>query len=196
VKQVFKVISSVAASLFLLYRSIELMKILIASSKDDLNNLEQTFIGAFLSILITGIVALPGFAMPTSRLLPKSYYYIKHPIKLQYWYKKLGVHFFKSLLLIAFWGKDKNRKQYFDGTRSGFKNLIYQSKQSEFGHLIPFIALTAIAIICLLKGFWISTLIIMVINIIGNLYPIPLQRMHRYRIKRMQSLYIKRTNTL
>jgi hypothetical protein len=91
--------------------------------------------------------------------------------------------------------KTKTASTIFDGTRSGFNNLIYQSKQSEFGHLIPFIALTLIALFCLIKGFWISALVILGINVIGNYYPIPLQRMHRYRITRMQSLYSKYTNT-
>ena len=191
VKKVVKALLSIAASLFLLFRSIELMRQLAGSSPGDLNGWEQTFVGAFMAITVTGVVALPGFALPTSCLLPQRYFHIKKPQKLLYWYKILGVDFFRKLLLLAFWGQQKNRKRYFDGTRSGFDNLIYQSKQSEFGHLLPLIALQIIATFCFVKGFAIVALVITIINIIGNFYPIPLQRMHRYRIARLRELHEK-----
>jgi hypothetical protein len=191
-KKVVKSVLLLGASLFLLFRSVEIMRLIIQAQPEDLETNEQLFVGVLLAIFLTGVVALPGFALPTSRLLPNVYYQIKNPTLLNKTYRLLGIGAFRKLLMLGYWGKQKNRKHYFDGTRSGFNNLIYQSKQSEFGHLLPFIVLQIIAILCFIKGVGVIALVVTVINIIGNFYPIPLQRMHRYRISRLQSLSEKR----
>ncbi len=145
-----------------------------------------------MAITVTGFIALPGFTMPTSRLMPSNYFVISNPERLKWWYRILGIHYFRLLLLATVWGNPKKRKFYFDGTRSGFNNLIYQSKQSEFGHLIPLIMLLILAVFCVYKGFYVAALVATAINFIGNLLPIPLQRMHRYRIQRLQTIQEKR----
>ena len=185
-KQTLKAIISLLASAFLAFRSVELVRAIMAAKPGSLTMGEELFVGMLLTIFVTGIFALPGFALPTARLLPNSYYDIKKPKALLVWYKRLHVELFRKFLLVTFWAGAKNRQRYFDGTRAGFDNLIYQSKQSEFGHLMPLILIQVIAFIALTKGFLYLSGIVTFINIIGNFYPIPLQRMHRYRIMRLQ----------
>jgi len=137
-----------------------------------------------INLCFTGVFAFVGFVLPTSKLLPKAYYKIKNPKLLNLIYKVIGVPVFRFFLMLLFWGRAKNRKKFFDGTRTGIRNFIYQTHQSEFGHLMAFIAINLVTIIMLYKGY--STLLILTlgINIIGNFYPIILQRHHRIRLKR------------
>lgn len=150
----------------------------------------DTFIISFLlTLFITGIFAITGFAYPTSSLLTKNYYFIKNPDKLVKLYKLMGVHYFKVLLLLVFWGSKKNRTKYFNGHRNGVQNFIYQTKQSEFGHLCAFIAIIIVSIILVLHSYYLLVALTTVINIIANLYPIILQRHHRYRILKIKGYF-------
>ena len=180
------------ASLFLAYRSVELLKFL-----DIVDPTQFTWIGVIafsfaLNLFITGVFALLGFAFLTSRILPNSYYKIKNPEKLSCMYKILGVEHFKFLLLKFFWGKERNRKKYFNGTKNGLENFETQTRQSEFGHLTSFIAILIVSIYILFKGYVVIFCITNLINIIGNLYPIILQRNHRIQIARLKLILEKR----
>ena len=190
-KQAVKATFLLLCSAFLTFRSVELVRQVLASKSGDLSTSEELIVGLLLTIFVTGIFALPGFALPTSRLLPNRYYQIKHPKVLLIWYKRLNVELFRKFLLVTFWAGTQNRKRYFDGTRAGFDNLIFQSKQSESGHLMPLIIIQIVAIAALAKGFTYIFVIATFINIIGNFYPIPLQRMHRYRIMRLSQRSMK-----
>jgi hypothetical protein len=87
--------------------------------------------------------------------------------------------------MLLFWGKKENRKKYFDGTRKGLRNFVYQTHQSEFGHLMAFVAISIISILPFYKGYWSLFFWTIGINIIGNFYPIILQRHHRIRLARL-----------
>jgi hypothetical protein len=170
-------------SLFLAYRSVELVRVIL-SVQDP--SLPITFVLSFLlNLFITGVFAFVGFAYPTNRLLPDAYYRISHPMALKKAYRMLGVKHFRMLLLLAYWGRANNRKRYFNGTRSGIRDLDFQTRQSEFGHVGAFVVLTLVAILLLYKGLWPAFGMTMAINIIGNLYPALLQRVHRVQIQRM-----------
>lgn len=56
-------------------------------------------------------------------------------------YKILCVEHFKWLLLKFFWGKERYRKKYFKGTKTGIAHFDMQTRQSEFGHLAAFLAI-------------------------------------------------------
>lgn len=99
----------------------------------------------------------------------------------------MGVHHFRLVLLFAFWGKAKNRKKYFDGSRTGISNFIYQTRQSEFGHLISFVSIALISAYLLARQHFLLVLFTAIINIVGNLYPVILQRYHRMRIERLNT---------
>ncbi len=146
-----------------------------------------------LNLFITGIFALLGFAYPTSNLLPSAYYRIRQPEKLARMYRLLGVEQFRWLLLRFFWGKQKHRKRYFDGTKAGLQHFEMQTRQSEFGHLAAFVAIAVVSVFVLYRGhvaiFGFTTLI----NVVGNFYPIVLQRHHRIQIGRLTTLLNNRS---
>lgn len=172
-------------SLFLLYRTYDLMRDLNASLPSDYSSLEMFFIAFLLSLFITGVFALPGFAFPTNRIIGLNYYTLKNPESLARLYNVLSVDHFKKMLLIIFWVRRKNRKKYFDGKRTGIDNFLYQSKQSEFGHLGAFVSISILSFVLILKGYTLLFAFITLINIVGNFYPIVLQRYHRLRIEKV-----------
>ncbi|WP_394804428.1 glycosyl-4,4'-diaponeurosporenoate acyltransferase CrtO family protein [Portibacter lacus] len=56
----------------------------------------------------------------------------------------------------------------------------------EFGHLIPFLLICLISIYLLVIGLIKLAVFTLLINIVGNLYPIILQRHHRMRIEKIR----------
>lgn len=176
----------VSFSLFLVYRSFDLFVQLIHTTEANYLVSETIFLGFIINLFVTGVFALPGFAFPTSRLLSGKYYAIHHQGRLVYLYKILGVKYFRILLMVAFWGRKKNRKKYFDGTRTGIANLIYQSKQSEFGHLTSFLAILSITFyLALVHNYYYLFITTNLLNLFANGYPVILQRYHRLRIERL-----------
>lgn len=175
-------------SIFLAYRSIELLKLLSSANPTDFSWIAIIVLSIILNLFITGIFAFLGFVYTTSKLLPNSYYQIKNSKNLTFLYKTLGVMFFKSLLLKAFWGKQKNRKRYFSGAKTGIGNFDKQTRQSEFSHLAALVTVFIVSFILLLKGYLALFISTTTINLIGNFYPIILQRFHRIQIERLLNL--------
>jgi hypothetical protein len=146
----------------------------------------EVLIFSFIAnLFILGSFALAGFAWPTYNLLPDKYYRIKFPIQLLKFGKIIGVPLFQKFLLLTAWRDKKMQKKYFDGTKTGIRHWVKESKSSEFGHLIPFLILLGLSIWSLLLGFWKMALINLVLNILANFYPVMLQRMHRARINKI-----------
>lgn len=183
------------ASIFLTYRSVELLKILDNTSQSQFNWIGKIAFSFALNLFVTGIFALVGFAFLTSKILPNSYYKIKNSENLTLVYNIMGVEYFKLLLLKLFWGTEKNRKKYFNGTKTGIAHFEMQTRQSEFGHLIAFIAIVMISIFILIKGHIAIFIITTIINVIGNFYPIILQRNHRIQIERLKLIFNRRKST-
>lgn len=178
-------------SVFLIFQSYDLMNDLFSSEPEDLTIKETIFVSILINLFITGVFAFPGFAFPTNRLIPSNYYKLKNPGLLMKVYKIMGIPTYRNALLILFWGREKNRKKYFNGTKSGLENFIYQSKQSEFGHLGAFVCIALLSIVLLFKGYILLVAITLFINIIGNLYPLILQRYHRVRIEKLTNQFTK-----
>lgn len=176
------------ASLFLAYRSIELLKIADHSPLHAFNWLASTAYAFTINLFITGVFALLGFAFLTSKMLPNVHYKIKHVPSLTITYNILGVKYFKYLLMLAFWGKETNRKKYFNGTKAGLQHFDTQTRQSEFGHLAAFVTIASVSFHLLFKGGIVVFILSSLINVIGNFYPIVLQRYHRIQIERLQHL--------
>jgi hypothetical protein len=172
-------------SAFLVFRSIEIMRIYATSQAETISNGESIFYPLLLNIFITGIFAFVGFAYPTNKLLPRSYYAVRFPGFLQKFSKTIGMKYFRIALLRVFWGSTKNRKKYFNGTKQGIHDFDFQTRQSEFGHLCAFVALLTVAIFMLVQGHYLDCLVTSIINFVGNFYPILLQRLHRIQIERM-----------
>lgn len=172
-------------SLFLLYQTIEIIKQVLHFGANTFSFREILFIAFLLVLYITGIFAFPGFAYPTNQILPSNYYKIKKPEQLKRLYRLIGVNYFRVFLLVLFWRHKKNARKYFDGTRNGLQNFIYQSKQSEFGHFGAFIIICLVCIFLLAFAHLRLLVFITLLNIIANLYPVILQRYHRIRIEKL-----------
>ena len=182
--KVLKKILFTLMSIFLIYRSYDMIAYLVLNKVE--NSVFELFILALLiNLFITGIFAFPGFVYKTNKIFPSKYYLIHNEIRLSVVYKILKVDVFRKALLYLFWGHKKNSKKYFDGTRAGLDNFIYQSKQSEFGHLNAFVLISLISIILLFKEYYLMVVFTIFINAIGNFYPVILQRYHRFRIQRI-----------
>ncbi|PBQ34928.1 hypothetical protein CNR22_16110 [Sphingobacteriaceae bacterium] len=188
----FKKIAFPLFSIFLTYRSVDLIKLLVNSKPAAFSSLEIISISIVLNLFITGIFAFPGFVFLTNKLLPNSYYQIKNSKQLTFIYNLLGIKIFKYLLIKLYWGKENNRKKYFDGLRAGLENFDTQTRQSEFGHLASFNLIVIVSIVLLAKGHVAIFFLTTFINVIGNLYPIILQRNHRIQLERIKFLLEKK----
>lgn len=172
-------------SLFLLYFSITTIIQIITFGPEELSDEASFFLGFLINLCVTGIFAFPGFVFSTNKALPDKYYIIKNPSTLIHWYNLMGVRYFRKLLILFFWGKKGNKKKYFDGRKSGLNQFNYQSRQSEFGHLGALVLLLMINFLFLIPGYYLLALLTFLINVIGNFYPVILQRHHRIRIQRI-----------
>ena len=182
-----KKVAFVGIAVFLVERSLGIMEFLLRTNTGQLGQAETILIALFLNLCITGVFAFPGFVFPTSSLLGEWYYAIRWPGALGRLYSVLGVSYFRSLLMFFFWGMRRNRRKYFDGTRSGLDNLTFQARQSEFGHLMAFLFILAACAVLAWHSHWTVVAWASLVNVIGNLYPVILQRHHRYRVDRLQA---------
>jgi len=169
------------ASIFLLWQSYKLLWNMQSIQTDSL--LIQLLLAWLINMFITGIFAFAGFAFPTQNLLPTSYYKNDDPQKLKRVYKTLKVEVFRKFLLATFWRSKKQREKYFNGNVTDLSTLEVNAKKSEFGHLIPFFLVTLASAYLLFYGKFFLAIFCMFWNILGNLYPIILQRHHRMRIE-------------
>lgn len=154
------------------------------------------FIAWIINMFITGIFAFSGFAFPTQKLLPESYYKVYRPKRLKKIYKLLRVDLFRKMLLATLWKSKQQRKKYFNGKKDGISNLVEQSNKSEFGHLIPLIILCFVSVYLIGIGLIKLGIGTLLINFIGNFYPIILQRHHRMRIQIIRKRQERRSENL
>ncbi|MCZ4410615.1 hypothetical protein O3Q51_17500 [Cryomorphaceae bacterium 1068] len=178
----------VLGSVFLIYQTWRLMVSLTAIQGQEFDWYLDLILAFLLNLFTTGIFAFVGFGFPTYRLLPKKYYSISNPAIISFWFRSLGVAAFRNLLMFTFWGTAKNRQKYFDGTRSGIRNFIYQTKQSEFGHLAALIVIGILSVILAFDEYYLMATMATGINLIGNLYPVILQRHHRMRLGKLAEM--------
>ena len=174
------------ASAFLLYQSIRLTPQFpnVAGAGWPLTLL----IGWGYGLFVTGIFAFAGFAYPTQRLLPAAYYRVRRPDVLRRWYRRLGVSWFRGALLATLWRGKEQSGRYFNGRRDDLHHLRVQSEKSEFGHLLPLIVVTGVAVWLLARGAVRLAVVMQAVNVVGNFYPIVLQRYHRQRLDRIGRL--------
>lgn len=186
-----KKILQILFALFLAWRSYELLTHLVVWGYGFWEGLIYT---ALLSLFVTGVSAFLVFSLPVERLLPKAYYHIHHASRL----KKVGgmmkVEAFRTFLLLTFWRNKARQLTFFDGSSSGLKSFERETRKSEFGHLIPGVFLFICCVHLLLHGRLYMVLHLSWINLIFNVYPVLLQRMHRERIKRITLALKSRTS--
>jgi hypothetical protein len=142
-----------------------------------------------LNLFVTGIFAFAGFAWPVERLLPGAYYLVRYPTRLRWWYEWLRVEWFRQALLATLWRSKAQRATHFNGKASGLAQLERQSRKAEFGHLLPFVLLLGVSGYLAYLGACLLAFFTLLINIVGNLYPVLLQRYHRLRLQRLRARY-------
>ena len=178
------------ASAVLLWQSYSL---LIVIDKIESNSFWLLlFVAWIVNLFITGVFAFAGFAWPTQKAIPASYYIVKDTKRIKQVYTALRVDLFRKILLATLWKSEKQRAKHFDGKRSGITNLIVQSQKSEFGHLVPFVIACFVSLYLIGVGQYKLSALIFVVNIIGNLYPVLLQRHHRMRIQAIAERHARR----
>ena len=175
-------------SLFLAFRSYEILKTLWLMDPSEFDLWIKFILAFLLNLFITGIFAFVGFTYKTNQLLSEDYYRIKNKELIYKSSKFLKIEYFKKFLLVLFWGKRKNRKKYFDGTKSGLENLDYQTRQSEFGHLAALVVIQLSVVIISIKGHYLIAFLTTTLNFISNFYPVLLQRNHRIQIQRIKNI--------
>lgn len=174
-------------SAFLIYQSTNIViGIGLGYAPDSF--LMTVLVGWLLSLFVTGIFAFIGFALPSENLLPDKYYQIKNPGTLKKYYQLLGATYFQKALIKFHYGKPQVKLAFFNGKKSGIEKFITNTKKSEFGHLCPFVILLFITLYVFKHHFYSLGWSIMFFNILGNLYPVIIQRSHRLRLHRIQHL--------
>jgi len=176
----------VLASVFLVFQSFGLL-----SGMDyyaEISFWPAVFLAWVINMFITGIFAFAGFALPTHRLLPARYYEIANPAQLKWFYRVFGVERFRKLLLATLWRSKAQQQKYFNGRPDGLDHLAEQSQKSEFGHLLPFLILTVVGIYIVFFVQPVLGGLCLFINILGNFYPVLLQRHHRLRLQRIAAI--------
>lgn len=174
-----------ALSAFLAYQSVGLVRACARINPGQMDAWWPPLAALAIGLCVTGAFAFVGFVLPTHKLLPSGYYEVRRPRRLRRVCAQVGVGAFKWLLLWGYWGRPKHRRRFFDGTRSGLSGLIYMTKQAEFGHLGALIALIAAAAYLIAHHHAVIAGVVMVVNLVGNGYPILLQRLHRSRLARL-----------
>ena len=179
-----KKIFFIAASAFLVKLSLNLFPGL--SNIDTKSPVALFFLAFLINLFITGVFAFAGFALPTQKLMPPSYYKIRKARKLKKYFKILKVNLFRNFLLATFWREKNQQKSFFDGTREGIAHMETETRKAEFGHLIPAILISITVIYLIVLGQYLLAAFTLFLNIIGNIYPVILQRHHRMRIAILQ----------
>lgn len=175
-------------AIFLTFRSYEILRTLWLADPSEFSLWIKLLLSFLLNLFITGIFAFMGFAYKTNRLLPENFYRIKNKELTSKLYNILHVDYFKKFLLLLFWGKQKNRQKYFDGSKSGLENLDYQTRQSEFGHLAALVMIQLSVVTMFIKGHYLIAILTTALNFISNFYPVLLQRNHRIQIERIKNI--------
>ncbi|NHE59987.1 glycosyl-4,4'-diaponeurosporenoate acyltransferase CrtO family protein [Cyclobacterium plantarum] len=142
----------------------------------------NTFVFAWVVnfLLMTALMAYTETLQPP---LKSSYFDTKKWEKGGTVYRWLGVNGFRKLLVWIGWEKLNKAARPVKKDRSALEKLEYQTRQSEFGHLIIFILVAVLGFaVALLHGiresFWLFFL-----NVVLNGYPMVVQRYNRPRLR-------------
>lgn len=185
-QQLPKQVLLIMASIFLVFQSFGLL-----SGVDyytDIGFWTAILLAWVINMFVTGIFAFAGFALPTHRLLPTRYYQVANPDQLKWFYQVFGVERFRKLLLVTLWRNKAQQQRYFNGRPDGLKHLEEQSQKAEFGHLLPFLILTVVSIYIIFFVQPVLGVLCLGINLMGNFYPVLLQRHHRMRLQRIAAI--------
>ena len=103
-------------------------------------------------------------------------------------YKQFGVNLFRKLLVKVGWEKLNKAANPVKKNMAAIKHLEYKTRESEFGHLLIFFIVLAVAIFVGFYYGFAKSLSLHILNIILNLYPIFIQRYNRPRLQKIMQL--------
>ena len=124
--------------------------------------------------------------------LTSSYYHQKEWERSGEIYERLGINFFRKVLVWIGWEKLNKKANPIEKNTNVLMNLHYQTKKSELGHVIILLIVLGFNVFVALKFGALKSLWLLVLNILLNLYPIFLQRYNRPRIERAINLSKRR----
>ncbi|RZJ99919.1 MAG: hypothetical protein EOO43_25540 [Flavobacterium sp.] len=111
-------------------------------------------------------------------------------------YENLGVNFFRKILVWIGWEKLNKKANPVKKDIAALYHLHYQTKKSELGHLIILLIVFGFNLFVAFKFGVLSSLWLLALNFLLNLYPIFLQRYNRPRIGRAIRLAkLRKTNS-
>jgi len=100
-------------------------------------------------------------------------------------YKRLGVHYFRKLLLLSGWEKSRIKETPIRKSLIILEYYEYRTRASEFGHSIIAIIIIFISLyVCIVYSYR-ETIWLIILNIFMNIYPIMTQRYNRPRVRRV-----------
>jgi hypothetical protein len=135
-----------------------------------------------LNLFITGIF-LVGYALPIHRLLPDSYYTSVKSKSFASACAILRVESFRKVVRLTFWGARSNKRHFFNGKRNGFAEFERNTRISESGHTLAFVAIALVSIYIGAAADPILAIATTLVNVVFNFYPAVLQRCHRLRLQ-------------
>lgn len=99
-------------------------------------------------------------------------------------YENLGINMFRKILVWIGWEKLNKKANPVKHNTIALQHLHYQTKKSELGHLVILLIVFGFNLFVAFKFSVLSSLWLLALNILLNLYPIFLQRYNRPRIER------------
>ncbi|MBO2543206.1 hypothetical protein J0871_02135 [Salegentibacter sp. BDJ18] len=99
-------------------------------------------------------------------------------------YKWFGIHGFRKILVWIGWEKLNKASNPVKRNLDALKYLEYNTRQSEFGHLIIFFIVLAFTIVVIIYYGFQQSLWLIILNILLNVYPIGVQRYNRPRLQK------------
>jgi hypothetical protein len=108
-------------------------------------------------------------------------------------YQRLGINFFRKLLVWTGWEKVIRKSFPIEKNTKALAGLYVQTKKSELDHLVILLIVLAFNVFVAFKLGPIKSLWLLILNIVLNLYPIFLQRYNRPRVKRALNLIKQRS---
>ncbi|HLT08259.1 MAG TPA: hypothetical protein VK014_12085 [Cyclobacteriaceae bacterium] len=129
------------------------------------------------------MTAVLSFTQTFSPTLQSNYYQTKAWEKRGKIYRWMGVDFFRKLLVWTGWEKLNKTSKPVKKDMQALITLERGTRESEFGHLIIFFIVSAIALAVGWHHGVVNSAWLHLLNIILNVYPIALQRYNRPRLQ-------------
>ncbi|QNF32686.1 hypothetical protein HUW51_08065 [Adhaeribacter swui] len=99
-------------------------------------------------------------------------------------YEKLGVHWYRKLLVFIGWEKLNRKNNPVEKSASALFQLERATRASEFGHLVIAVLVLLVSVVVSFKYSVLEASWLILLNLLFNVYPIMVQRYNRPRLRR------------